>query len=224
MHRHDHLRHGGHPHHVGPDHAQEPVLGPGLQVRTRHGHVNALLGGEVLAPGDFQGPIDQLPVVGLDHVGEAGPQRIVVHADQRVAEHQVDVVLDDHDVPLGELRVHPAAGVGDDQKLGPQGLHHAHREGDLPVRVALVGMETPLHGHHGDPLHLAAQQPPGVGDRRRAGEMGDRFVLERGLGVDLPGQTAEAGPQDDPGVRPPLPVLADRGDGLLDLGGKLQHR
>ena len=33
------------------------------------------------------------------------------------------------------------------------------------MRVAFVGMESPFHGHHADPLQDAADQLPGVPDR-----------------------------------------------------------
>ena len=80
---------------------------------------------------------------------------------------QVDVVLDEHDVALGVLRIHAAAGVADDQHLAAQRLHDAHRQGDLLERIAFVEVEAPLHRHDGLAGQLAADQPAGVrGDRR----------------------------------------------------------
>ena len=50
VHGHEDLGHGRHAHDVGPDHPQEAILGPGFQIRARHRHVDALMGGEVLLP------------------------------------------------------------------------------------------------------------------------------------------------------------------------------
>src|SRR5579863_1012712 len=111
MHGHDHLWHGRHADDVGPDQTQEAVLGPRLQVGAGYGDVDAPMHGEILAPADLQGPLDELPFVGAAHVGEAGPEPVVVDADERVASHQVNVIVDHHDVAAGVVGVHPTAGV-----------------------------------------------------------------------------------------------------------------
>jgi len=58
---------------------------------------------------------------------------------------------------------------------------------------------------------------------RRDGEVRDGAVIERGLGVDLLGQAAEAGAEDDPHARPAGPLGADRLHGLLDLVVQFRH-
>ena len=140
----DHLRHRGHADHVGADGAQEAILGARLQVRPRHRDEDALVAGDLLLQGQALGQGDQLAIVGPAHVGEARTEAVVVPADERVVAEEVDVVLDDHDVALAELRVHAAAGVADDQHFTAQGLHDADRKGDLLERVALVEVEPAL--------------------------------------------------------------------------------
>ena len=181
----DHLRHGGHADDVGPDHPQEAILGPRLQVRPRHGDEHALVGDDVLAAGDFEGPLDQLLVVGLAHVGEARAEAVVVDADQRVVAQQVDVVVDQHDVAALVVRVHAAAGVADDEQLRAQGLHHAHGQRDLLERIALVHVEAAFHRHDGQAGELAADQPAAMAGGRAAREVRNRLVLERGLFLDV---------------------------------------
>ena len=51
----------------------------------------------------WRATFDQFAVVGGDHVGKPRTQAVVVDAAQRIFGHQVDVVLDDHDV--GQLVV-----------------------------------------------------------------------------------------------------------------------
>ena len=69
-------------------------FGPG------HRHVDTAVGDDVRLQRDLQGQSLELPVVGLDQVGEPGAEPVVVGADQRVDAHQVDVVLDDDEVAL----------------------------------------------------------------------------------------------------------------------------
>jgi hypothetical protein len=129
------------------------------------------------------------------------------------------MVVDDHDVALGIVGIHRAAGVRDDQQSGPQGLHHANRKGNLPVSVALVGMKTPFHGHQGNALKSAADELSGVADGGRPGEMRNGLVVQRGLLVDLLGHAAQPRPENDSHPRLPRPMRADRVDGLQDLCG-----
>ena len=145
----------------------------------------------------LQRQVLEAAVVGLDHVGEPRAEPLVVGADQGVEAHQVDVVLDDDQVPLLVERVQPARGVGDDQEPAAQLLHHPDREGDLPGRIAFVEVEPPLHRHDRVPGQLPADELPLVALDRRPREMGDLGVGDRGLGLDLAGQGAEARAQDD---------------------------
>ena len=78
------------------------------------------MGGEILPPGDLQRPLDQRRIIGGAHVGEPRPEGVVVEANQRIAVHQVDVVLDHDDVAGGVVRIHPPASVRDDQQFRPR--------------------------------------------------------------------------------------------------------
>ena len=99
--------------------------------------------------------------------------------------------------PLLMQRVQPARGVGDDQEPAAQLLHHPDREGDLPGRVALVQVEPPLHRHDRVPGQRAADELPLVALDRRPREIRDLGVGDRGLGLDLARQGAQARAQDD---------------------------
>ena len=97
-------------------------------------------------------------IVGSRHIGEPRAEPIVVHADERIAIQQVDVVVDDHHVAGGKAWVQPAGGVGDDQQLDAERLHDADRKRGPLGRVAFVAVKPALHGddrHAGQP---AAQQ------------------------------------------------------------------
>ena len=59
---------------------------------------------------------------------------------------EVDMVSDDHQVAYMEVFVHAARGIGYEKGLDTQFVHHTYGEGHLLHRVALVEMETTLHG------------------------------------------------------------------------------
>ena len=166
-----------------------------------HRHIDTAMGDDVLLERDLKRQILELAVVRLDQVGESGAEPLVVGADQRVQPHQVDVVLDDDQVALAAERVQSARGVGDDQELAAELLHHPDRERDLPGRIALVQVKPPLHRHDRVAGQLAADQLPLVALDGRLGEKGDFGVGDRRLGLDLAGQCTQAGAQDQPDSR-----------------------
>ena len=135
------------------------------------------------------------------------------------------MVLDQHQVALGVLRVHPAAGVADDQHVAAQRLHHPDREGDLLERVALVEVEPPLHRRRPVlPAERAADELPLVRRGGRVREVRDRRVGD-GDGVrDVLGQPAQAGAEDDAGDGRSRPLRPDEGGGLLDLVEQVSWR
>ena len=122
--------------------------------------------------GDVEGEFLQLAVVGLDQVGEAGAEAVVVGADQGVDAQQVDVVLDDDQVALVVQRVQPAGGVGDDQGRAAQLLHHPDREGDLGGGVALVEVEPAFHRHDRAGRRACRRRAGPCGSRRSTGGSG----------------------------------------------------
>ena len=117
------------------------------------------------------------------------------------------------------MRIHAAAGVRDDQQLGAQGPHHADRKGDLPLRIALVGVEAAFHRHDRHALQRAADELARVADGGGPRKVRNRGVVERRLGLDLAGEASQAGAQDDSGMGLPAPMGVDHVGGLGDLGG-----
>ena len=95
---------------------------------------------------------------GRRHVGEPRAEPVVVDAHQRVVAHQVDLVVDDHDVAGAVHRVQAADGLRDDQQLRAEPLHHADRQRDLLERVAFVLMEAAFHRPR--PARLPAGRTP----------------------------------------------------------------
>ena len=134
------------------------------------------------------------------HVREAGPQLGDVTADQRVG-HQVDMVGDDHQVAHAERGIDPARSVRHEEVFDAQLLHDAHRESHLLHRVALVVVEAPLHGHDLAALDRAEDHTPLVPLDGRNGETRDIFVFDGECSVDLIGETAQAGAEDDAHLR-----------------------
>ena len=174
VHRHDHLGHGRHADHVGPDHAQETILGARLQVRSQHGHEHALVRGEVFAPGDLRAPVRSTPrSYGRDMSGKRGPRRSSLMPTSGLLPIRLMWSSMSMMSPLAYMRVHAAAGVGDDQQLGPQRLHHAHRQRDLLHAVAFVGVKAALHRHHAAPTpavpHTSRPRWPVAVERRKCG-------------------------------------------------------
>ena len=85
-------------------------------------------------------------------------------------------------------------------------------------------MEAAFHRQRRARLRAVPQhEPAAVAGGRRLREVRDRLVIERGGDVDLLGQTAEAGAENDAGVRRLRPRFADRGGGVFDLVVEFEH-
>ena len=175
------------------------------------------MGHNVLFESDLEGEILQFAVVRLDHVGKSGSKPVIVGADQRVHSQQVDMVLDDDQVALLEMRIEPAAGVGDDQQPAAQFLHHPDREGDLGRRVSLVEMKSPFHRNDRVAGQGSTDELTPVAFHRGSWEIGDLGVGNRCGGVDFPGQGTQAGTQNETDCRRARPAGPHRPCRLLDL-------
>src|SRR5439155_4436344 len=105
--------------------------------------------------------------------------------------HQVDVVVDDHDVTEFVLRIHPAGRVGHDERVGSERFHHADRKRDLLQGVAFVEMEAAFHRHDRHAAQHTANQLPGVRLNGRCGEVRNVTVANDGFVSDLFGQTTQ---------------------------------
>ena len=56
----------------------------------------------------------------------------------RIGPGQIDVIGDQHDVPLPESRVKPPCGIGDNQALDPDFLHDPYGKSHLKRRISLI--------------------------------------------------------------------------------------
>ena len=59
---------------------------------------------------------------------------------------EIDMVGDNHDVADLEFGVHTTCGIRDEQRLDAQFVHHTYWECHVLHRVALIEVETTLHG------------------------------------------------------------------------------
>ena len=180
-----HLGNRRHSHDVGPHGPQHAILGPGFKIRAGHPHEDPLLSRDSQLERTALGQRNQLAVIRFGHVGEAGPEAVIVSTPQRVVAHQVDVIFNDHDVGELELVVHAARGIGQQQNLDPQCLHHADREGHLLHGVTFIEMEASLHRHDVEPLQAPADQLPGVRFDSRFGKVRDLAIGDHRRLIDL---------------------------------------
>src|SRR5262249_9642792 len=150
-------------------------------------------------------------------------QAVVVLADEWVVPHEVDVVLDDHDVALGPLRIHAAAGVADNENLAAQRLHHTDGEGDLLEGVAFVSVKAAFHRDDRLSGQFPADEAAGVGNHGRLREMWYFLVAKDRLAADLLGESPEAGAENDADTRLALPAALDGLFRFLDLVVEVEH-
>ena len=150
-----------------------------------------------LLAGDRECPVAEAAVVRRRHIGKPRAKLVVVHADERVAIEQVDVVVDDHDVAAGEVRIQPAGGVRNDQELDAEGIHHANGKRRPLGRVAFVTMEAALHGDDRHAAELAAEQSAAMADGRRFQKVRDVAVVDRRVELDRFADRAQAGAEND---------------------------
>ena len=137
---------GAHAYGVASKDTVKLVFGWGLEGRTTDADIYALDNADILFCGYGLGLIDELAVVGLAHIREAWAV-INILATERMLGEVVDVVGDDHEVANLEIRVHAAGSVGYEEGLDAQLAHDSDGEGYLLHGIALVVMETALHGH-----------------------------------------------------------------------------
>ena len=101
----------------------------------------------------------------------------------------------------------------------PKAPHHPNREGNLPLRIAFIGVKAALHGHDRHALQHAADELTRVAHRGRPRKVGNGRVVERRFGLDLPGDASQSGAQDNAGKGALSPVGMDHLRGLGDLRG-----
>lgn len=175
--RHYHLRNGRHAYRITTQEMIHPILRRRLEGRTLYAHIDTMLQGDALLLGDSVGESDQLMVVSLVHIGEARTCREVL-TTQRMFGEEVDMVGDDHHVADMELRVHTAGGVADEERLDTQLIHHPLGEGNLLHRVALIEMETAVHGNDVHATELSEDELAGMSLHGRHREVGNILVRD----------------------------------------------
>src|SRR5581483_5650570 len=148
-------------------------------------------------------------------------ERVVVRAAKRVVGHEVDVVVDDHEVARAERGVQASAGVREDDRVDPPRLEHAHREGDLPHVVALVVVQASLHDRHGLARERADDELSRMPRDGAALPPGDAVVRDPIRLSDLVGERAEPAAEHDRDRGLLLRPLADRGDGRPGIEGHI---
>ncbi len=209
---------GGHADQVGAEGAEGSDLGGGFVRRAEDGEVDAFGEGNSLLGGLFLSQIAEGFRVGTAHVEEAlagsGDEREarLVGAEGGVGSGEVDVVREDNEASLGVGCVDPPGGVGDDEGLAAEETEDACREGDLRHGVTFIGVDAALHDGYGDACDRSEDEFAGVSGDGGLGETGDVGVGDRRGVLNLGGEVAEAGAEND---------AEDRGDrGLgVDVGG-----
>jgi len=131
--------------------------------------------GDIKILGNAVGLGDEVVVIGLVHIREAGTRGEVLTA-QRVFREEVDMIGDDHQVADLELRVHAACRIRDIECRDAQLVHHAHGEGDILHGVALIVVEASLHGKDIHPSQFAEDEFAAMSLDRRDGEVGDLSI------------------------------------------------
>ena len=218
MYRDDDLGNGGHAHHIRADRAKKAVLGGGLQVGPGDRDIDSFSQHDAELQGRLPRDFAQTGIVGRGHIGKAGSHLVVVGPHQRIVPEQVDVIGDQDQVAGPPERIHPAAGVGDDERRRSQGAQYPHREGDLLHGVAFVPVEAALHRHHLPATQLSEQQPSRVSLDRGKRETGNSFVPDFALYLDLARQAAETGPENHGNFGTELGLQSHRIDGPGDIG------
>ncbi len=62
----------------------------------------------------------QLPGIWFAHIRETRTQLIIIRTNQRVVLQEVNVISEQHQAPFGEIQVHSATCIGDQQVLHSQ--------------------------------------------------------------------------------------------------------
>ena len=175
MARHNHLGNGAHSHCVATEKAIHTILRRRFESRALDAHIDTMLEFDTLLAANLVGQRHQFVVISLVHIREARTDGVVLAAQGMLGE-EVDMVRDDHQVAHMEVGIHTSRGIADEERLDLQRTHDAHRERHLLHGVALIEMETALHGHDVLASEFAKDQFSCMTLYRRDGEMGNILI------------------------------------------------
>ena len=83
----------------------------------------------------------ELGVVRFGHIGKAKIARLDL-ADERIAEHQVDVIANQHEIAGRPEAVHTASGIRDDERLRTEGVSDARGKSREPDVMSFVNVKA----------------------------------------------------------------------------------
>jgi hypothetical protein len=210
----DDFRNGGHAHGVGAEGADGADLGRGFEGGAGIPGVDAF--GQWDALGLCRRPERRAEggVVGVGHGDEAG---VGGFPDERVETGEVDVVRQEHQVAGVDVGMHGACGVGEDQGLGAEGLEDLERQAHGVAPAAFVVMRAAAEDGDASALQIADDEFRVVARDARVRETGQVGVVD-GDTVDLLGEVAEAGAEDEAEARRDVPgAVADQGGEILSV-------
>ena len=127
------------------------------------------------------------------------------------------MVADDHEVAHVEVFVDAAGGVGQEQDLGAHETHQTGGQQDILNGIALVIVDAALHDDHLDLAEIAEDETAPVACDGGNGEAFDVVVVYGGHGLDLIGQSTQAGAEDQSDVGNKIGLFAHAGETFLQL-------
>ena len=153
----------------------------------------------------FAGGVQALPqprAPGVGQVRETRPESVGVGTDQRVLAGQVDVVAHDHQRAGPERRVEAAGGVRQDHDAGARAPGTAGPAGRrVPGGCPRTGGTGPGASRPACPPSVPSRSRPTWPGRGRGGPARQVRERDRDGVLEVVGEPAEAGPEDDPDLR-----------------------
>ena len=163
-------------------------------------------------------------VVGIGHVEKALPQLIRIGSTQRTIGNQLDLVLDQHQVPWLPSGVHASRRIGQQQIVDAKHFHGLDRIDDLVHAIALVKVKTPLHAGDTPSLQFPEYELAFVARHGGNREMGNGPVRNNHRVINLVPKFAKPAAQDDTNLnRLVTNTRTDSLGGSLQLSHQLFH-
>ncbi len=117
----------------------------------------------------FANPVGELAVVGRAHVGKTLITGLR-GADERVAEHQVQMIAYEHQIARTEGAADPAGGIRHEQHRNAERVQHANGKARQRRVVPLVHVEASRERDDGTPAEEAADERSCMAHDRRGGK------------------------------------------------------